>query len=59
MKTEKLEIKMLKNKINELRKRLLDGREYLMQIDPEKLDVNDCLKAFGFGEDGMKIHNIF
>ncbi len=33
----------------DLADRLNNGRSYLMEVDPKKLTVEDCLDAFGFG----------
>lgn len=36
----------------ELAERLNKGRDYLMQVEPNKLTVTDALEAFGFGRNG-------
>ncbi len=35
--------------------RLQKGRDYLMQIEFDKITVEDSLEAFGFGRDGLKV----
>jgi hypothetical protein len=33
--------------------RLQDGRDYLMQVEPDDITVEDSLEAFGFGRNGL------
>jgi hypothetical protein len=37
----------------DLSDRLNNGRSYLMEVEPKKLTVEDCLDAFGFGRNGL------
>lgn len=36
------------------RERLQNGRDYLMQVNPSELTVEDCLVAFGWNENGFE-----
>ncbi len=38
----------------ELSEKLNNGRDYLMQINPKDLTVEDALESFGFGKNGLK-----
>ena len=40
--------------IYELRERLTNGRDYLMQVETKDLTVGDCLEALGFGRNGLR-----
>ncbi len=33
--------------------RLQNGRDYLMQVEPNDITVEDSLKSFGFGRNGL------
>ena len=33
--------------------RLQDGRDYLMQVEPDEITVEDSLESFGFGRNGL------
>ena len=41
------------NKIHDLSKNLSDGRDYLMQVEPDEITVENSLEAFGFGRNGL------
>lgn len=34
-------------------RKLDEGRDYLMQVEPEDITVEDSLEAFGFGRNGL------
>lgn len=34
-------------------KRLQSGRDYLMQVEPNKITVENCLEAFGWTKNGF------
>ena len=36
-----------------MNKNLMEGRHYLMGVEPCDLDVSDALEAFGFGRNGL------
>jgi hypothetical protein len=33
--------------------RLQNGRDYLMQVEPDEITVEDSLESFGFGRNGL------
>lgn len=33
--------------------KLQEGRDYLMQVEPEDITVEDALESFGFGRNGL------
>lgn len=37
-----------------LGQRLDNGRDYLMTVDPKKLTVEDCFRAFGWSANGLR-----
>ena len=39
--------------INALDEQLQKGRDYLMQVEANKITVEDSLEAFGFGRNGL------
>jgi hypothetical protein len=44
----------IKELFQDLADRLNNCRSYLMEVDPKKLTVEDCLEAFGFGKNGLE-----
>lgn len=38
--------------VEDLGDRLNDGRNYLMQVDPSRITVEDTLEAFGYNKNG-------
>lgn len=46
-------IKALKESNDEMAQCLKEGRDYLMQIDPAKMTVEDALVAFGWDSNGF------
>ena len=48
------ESKPLRKANRKMDKQLYEGREYLMQVDADKITVADALEAFGFGRNGLK-----
>ena len=49
------EIDDLRDQVSEMSKLLSNGRDYLMQIDPDKITVEDSLIAFGWDSNGYAI----
>lgn len=49
-----LKIELIEQKAHRdaARDRLKSGRDYLMQVKPDDLTVEDCLEAFGWSRDG-------
>jgi len=45
-------LKEFHNDVNNLRDRLREGRDYLMQVHPKDLTVEDALVAFGYNKNG-------
>jgi len=41
------------NNADEVYERLSEGRKYLMGVETDDLNVEDCLEAFGFGRNGL------
>lgn len=39
----------------DMNRQLMDGRHYLMGVEPSELTVEDALEAFGFGRNGLNI----
>ena len=54
METLEKENKEQKETISDLYSRLNEGRSYLMGVDPSEITVEDALKAFGFGRNGLR-----
>jgi hypothetical protein len=52
-----LECLKLKALEDDSAKRLNEGRDYLMGVQPDKLSVEDALEAFGFGRNGLETFN--
>lgn len=50
----KKELKEKTDKINELGDRLSECRDYLMQIEPSNISIEDTLEALGYGRNGLK-----
>ena len=49
-------VKIYDNLISEasaLHERLQNGRDYLMQVEPDNITVEDSLESFGFGRNGL------
>lgn len=42
----------LVSEIVKTHKRLQNGRDYLMQVEPDDISVEDCLESFGYGRNG-------
>ena len=45
--------KIAEEKSSKMNKDLSNGRDYLMQVQPGDLTVEDALEAFGFGRNGL------
>jgi predicted nucleic acid-binding Zn-ribbon protein len=48
------EIKRLKEEVSRLNARLCNGRDYLMEVLPSEITVEECLKAFNWTASGME-----
>ena len=48
------EILGLRHQIQDLRSKLSEGRDYLMQVEPRNITIEDALEAFGFGRNGLR-----
>jgi len=51
---QETELARLRAVLVEVNSRLVDGRYYLMSVDPAQITAQDALEAFGFGRDGMQ-----
>jgi len=51
------QIEQLKKETETLYWQLMNGRAYLMEIEADKITVEDTLEAFGFGRNGLKVPN--
>ena len=49
------EIRRLHEVIQELNRRLNEGRHYLMGVTENEITVKDALTAFGWSSDGMEL----
>jgi len=49
------QIEQLKKETETLYWQLMNGRAYLMEIEADKITVEDTLEAFGFGRNGLKV----
>lgn len=41
------------NQLHKYYKQLEEGRDYLMQVEPDEITVENSLEAFGFGKNGL------
>ena len=51
--TMRKEINRLRAVVREQNDRLNEGRDYLMQVNANKITVEDTLEAFGWTRDGL------
>jgi hypothetical protein len=49
-----VELNITSDEIAGINYRLNNGRDYLMQIEADKITVEDALEAFGFGRNGLR-----